>query len=156
MKTLGIVILLIVLATLALALWFRLAPSREEEWHVDIAAPGFRPGRNWDAFCPAPESRWAEAGTPDLERLRQIAMNWPRTELAFGGPESELMTFITRSRLMGFPDYTTVGVRDGQICMVARQRFGTEDLGVNAARLRAWAKAYLGTEEAPELGWPEA
>lgn len=155
MKTLGIIILLIIVATLAMALWFRLAPSREAEWHVDVAAPGFQPGERWAAFCPAPGSRWATSGEPDLERMRQIAMDWPRTELAFGQPETELMTFITRSRLMGFPDYTTVGIRDGQLCMVARQRFGLEDLGVNAARLSAWSKAYLGTEEAPDLGWPE-
>jgi len=143
-------------ATIGFALWARVAPSREDDWHVDLAAPGFAPGANWAAFCPAPDSRWAEAGGPDLERLRQIALDWPRTELLFGSPEEGRMTFVTRSRLMGFPDYTTVGIRDGQLCIVARQRFGREDMGVNAARITAWMRAYLGTEEAPDLGWQAA
>lgn len=156
MKTLGIILLLIVVAAIGLALWVRVAPSREADWHVDLAAPGFTPGANWAAFCPAPDSRWASAEAPDLGRVRQIALDWPRTQLLFGSPEAGRMTFVTRSRLMGFPDYTTVGVRDGQLCIVARQRFGLEDLGVNAARVGAWAQAYLGSGEAPALGWPEA
>lgn len=156
MKILAYIGLSIVLLTVGVALWVRLAPARLEEWHVDVAAPDFVPPARWAAFCPAPGSRWAEAGAPDLERLRRIALDWPRTGLLFGSPEEGRMTFVTRTRLMGYPDYTTVGIRDGQICIVARQRFGLEDLGVNAARVGAWAQAYLGSAEAPNLGWPEA
>lgn len=156
MKILGYILLALVVATIGLALWVRLAPSREADWHVDLVAPGFAPDPRWAVFCPAPGSRWAAEGVPDLERLRRIALDWPRTELAFGSPDSGRMTFVTRTRLMGFPDYTTVGIRDGQICIVARQRFGLEDMGVNAARVRAWAQAYLGSDTAPDLGWPEA
>jgi uncharacterized protein (DUF1499 family) len=43
---------------------------------------------------------------------------------------------------MGFPDYITaeaVPVAGGtQLDVYARQRFGSSDLGVNAARLKLW------------------
>ncbi|HHB81701.1 MAG TPA: DUF1499 domain-containing protein, partial [Aliiroseovarius sp.] len=48
------------------------------------------------------------------------------------------MTFVTRSRLWGFPDYTTIAYADGRITIFARLRFGRSDLGVNAARVGAW------------------
>lgn len=155
MKTLGFAILALVVLIVGLSLWVRLARSDEAKWHVDVAAPDFRPGPTWAVFCPAPGNGRAGAQPPDLERLRAIALDWPRTRLLFGSPESGRMTFVTRTRIMGFPDYTTVGIRDGQLCIVARQRFGQRDGGVNEARVRAWARSYLGNEETPELGWPD-
>jgi len=48
----------------------------------------------------------------------------------------------TRSRLWGFPDYTTVVATEHEgapVLMIhARLRFGKADLGVNKARVQAW------------------
>ena len=48
------------------------------------------------------------------------------------------MTYITRSLLWGFPDYTTAQTTPQGTRLYARQRFGSNDWGVNAARLRDW------------------
>ncbi|WP_420012217.1 DUF1499 domain-containing protein [Tateyamaria sp.] len=45
------------------------------------------------------------------------------------------MVYRTRSKWIGFPDFTTVEYVDGQIRMFARLRFGRSDLGVNGKRL---------------------
>ena len=49
---------------------------------------------------------------PDLAALDAVAMAWPRTERLAGGPEEGRITWVTRSALVGFPDYTTAAVRD--------------------------------------------
>lgn len=55
------------------------------------------------------------------------------------------MTYITRTAIMGFPDYTTVMIEpagDGAALLAfARARFGHSDLGNNRARLQAWIAA---------------
>jgi len=151
MKTvLWIVAAALLLAVLA-SVWVRLAPARAGDWHKPPAEITPRKGGKLAVFCPAPGSRYAEAGAPDLARFDDIALADPRTTRAFGGPETGLTTYVTRSRLMGYPDYTTVGLHNGQICVVARQRFGLEDMGVNARRIKGWAMAYSGLLEPPEI-----
>ena len=52
-----------------------------------------------------------------------------------------MITYVTRSRLIGFPDYTTVEAKDGMVTVFARLRFGRSDLGVNRRRVEGWIKA---------------
>lgn len=77
-----------------------------------------------------------------LARLDAIAMATPRTLRLAGSPETGSITWITRSRLWGFPDYTTAQITETdtgpRLDIFARLRFGRSDLGVNAARLQAW------------------
>ena len=141
------------------ALWIGLAPSDPARWHVDMAAPGFRPEGHWAQFCPRPGSRFApEMGDPaaTLARLDAIATAHPRTMRLAGGPAEGRITWITRSRLLRFPDYTTAQVLtepDGRprLCILARQRFGGFDWGVNGARTGGWAQELLGLDEPPDL-----
>ncbi|MCB2135535.1 MAG: DUF1499 domain-containing protein [Rhodobacteraceae bacterium] len=133
--------------------YIRLAPSDPARWHVD---PGyaiefgglttFPPGR--DSVVPVEggahamitlfETSSAEA----LSELDAIAVASPRTRRLAGTPEEGRMTWITRSAIFGFPDYTTAEVRPlgpmVNIDIYARLRFGRSDRGVNAARLRDW------------------
>ena len=51
------------------------------------------------------------------------------------------ISWVPRSALWGFPDYTTAEVRPDGLYTYARLRFGRGDMGVNAARLQAWAQA---------------
>ena len=55
---------------------------------------------------------------------------------------------------------TTAAVREVEgaprLCLVARQVYGLEDMGVNAARLKAWLQELTGLNEAPDLVWPPA
>ncbi len=73
-----------------------------------------------------------------LARLDAVALATPRTRRLAGSVEEGRITWETRSALWGFPDYTTAEVREDGLYLQARLRFGREDMGVNAARLRDW------------------
>ncbi|OYW47683.1 MAG: hypothetical protein B7Z31_15380, partial [Rhodobacterales bacterium 12-65-15] len=73
-----------------------------------------------------------------LSRLDAIALASPRTTRLAGSVTEGRITWITRSALWRFPDYTTAEARSDGLFLYARQRFGSDDLGVNAARLRDW------------------
>ena len=83
--------------------------------------------------------------TPAADILRavdRIAEATDRTQLVAGSIGEGLMTYETRSALMGYPDYTTVTVTDGAdgplLVINARSRFGESDMGVNHARVEDW------------------
>ena len=136
----------IALATIALCLWVRLAPSDTAIWHVAIDAPTpAKPGPCIDQIRTKPNGARATCLLEDdpatvLAKLDSIALATPRTTLL--AATDGMTTWVTRSKLMGFPDYTTAQVRaDAQgtrLDIHARQRFGSNDLGINAARLKAW------------------
>jgi uncharacterized protein (DUF1499 family) len=81
-----------------------------------------------------------------LARLAGIAESSPRTIRIAGSPEEGRITWVSRSALWGFPDYITAEARtEGEqtrLDMLSRLRFGREDMGVNAARLRDWLDRY--------------
>lgn len=126
-------------ATLGFAAWVRLAPSDPARWHVPPVAEG-----PWDEVVPltgAASLRLSDArGTSAdlLARLDAVALDTPRTRRLAGSVEEGRITWVTRSALWGFPDYTTAEARDDGLHLHARLRFGREDMGVNAARLRDW------------------
>lgn len=125
------------------AAYVRLAPSNPDRWHITLPMDA-------DATCevlPAPGSAavaciLAEPPEDLLRRLDTIALSTPRTIRLAGSPESGRITWVTRSRLWGFPDYTTAQVSatctGTRIDIFARLRFGGDDMGVNATRLRLW------------------
>ena len=146
----GVIVFLGVLA------FVRLAPSDPAEWHVDLAAPGFDPAGG-QVFCITPDNRYGPLAEGTLARLDAIVLATPRTERLAGSAEEGRITWITRSRLMGFPGYTTAQVMPGPgLCVFGRQRFGSKDLGVNAARIGGWMQALLGLAEAPAMNGPLA
>lgn len=120
------VVLGVILGALA---YVRFAPSDVERWH-----------RLPDAPTRGKVIEVAD-GWPQLARLDEIAMAWPGTQRLAGSVSEGMITYVTRSDWVGFPDYTTVAERDGKLVLWARQRFGTEDFGVNAKRLRAWRQS---------------
>jgi hypothetical protein len=83
----------------------------------------------------------------------RVAMAEPRTSRLAGSPEEGRITYVSRSRVWGFPDYTTVGtVPDGEgvwLVIYARARFGREDFGVNADRVGRWLSAIPGYDPGP-------
>lgn len=132
----------------------RLVPSDPAVWHVDVAS----------VVKPASPNAWLVRDGGDapalrldlppaaaLARLRAVALAWPRTAVLAedavedGAEDGARATFITRTALVGWPDYTTVQVAPiatGSVVMIfARSRFGYSDLGVNEARVRAWIAA---------------
>ena len=134
---------LLVLVVLGFGLYVRLAPSEPARWHVSPTAAArsdctVEQGRgDARATCLRPKNP-AEL----LAQLDEIAMATPRTTRLAGSPEEGRITWITRSRLWGFPDYITAEATPGAtgttLTLHARLRFGSSDMGVNAARLRDW------------------
>lgn len=142
MKTVRLVAALALAVVAGFALWVRLAPSDPARWHTDPAAG--TPGANSAVarlFLPLPPEQ-------ALAALDAVAMATPRTVRLAGSPAEGRITWVTRSRLMGYPDYTTAAAEPGEggswLLLHARSRFGRSDLGVNAARLAAWQAALAG------------
>jgi hypothetical protein len=126
----------ILAALVGLAAYVRLAPSDPARWHVPPVAEG--PPGEVVAAEGAASLRVAGDGPALLARLDAIATATPRTMRLAGSVAEGRITWITRSALWGFPDYTTAQVVPGGLAIEARLRFGRGDMGVNAARLRDW------------------
>jgi hypothetical protein len=130
--------LLIPIAALLILLmaYIRLAPSDPALWHSDPAqgvtgAGGFQTSR----IYPDP-------ATGLLTRLNTLALATPRTTLLAGDAQSGRITWVTRSLIMGFPDYTTAQATETEtgtrLDIYAHLRFGGSDFGVNARRVTLW------------------
>jgi uncharacterized protein (DUF1499 family) len=143
-----------VIVFLGLIAFIRLAPTDPAVWHVDLAAAGFQPPTNGQVFCIRPDNRYGPVtdAVAMLESLDAIAMATPRTERVAGTAAEGRITWVTRSALMAYPDYTTAQVMPGPgLCLLGRQRFGREDFGVNAARIGGWVQELLGLNEVPAM-----
>lgn len=147
MRYLLIALIVVACAVLALAAYVRLAASDPETWHTDpsdaVPAMGHfvvKP-EGGDTAGPLLAVPPADA----LAAFDAIALATPRTSRLVGAPDEGKVTYITRSRLWGFPDYTTVAaeaVEGGtRLNIHARLRFGSSDMGVNAARVQSWLDA---------------
>ncbi|MDM7930886.1 DUF1499 domain-containing protein [Tabrizicola sp.] len=143
------------LALVAFGAYVRLAPSDPTIWHIDPASalPTAEdrvlsrlgePPRIVTTLNSAAAAVEVQGAAPAaLARLDEIALATPRTTRLAGSPEEGHITWVTRSALWGFPDYTTAqalthDVATSEVTIFARSRFGKGDMGVNGARLRDW------------------
>ncbi len=111
--------------------YIRFAPSPAVRWHVPVIG---KESKNFDGGA----TRVVAGSAEIFETLHQIALDTKRTRVLAGAPGAGRVTYITRSRVFGFPDYTTVQLDGDQLILHARLRFGRSDFGVNARRLDAW------------------
>ena len=119
-----------------LGLFVRLAPSDPARWHK--APPDLPVGDSAGLNSFGAVRQGDEA---IFERLIQIADAAPRTGRLSGSVKDGMVTFITRTRLWGFPDYTTIRLGSGKLTVYGRARFGQGDMGVNRARVEGWLVA---------------
>ena len=124
----GTIVLLLVVAVVAGLAFIRFAPSDPARWHVPVQG-----AQNKDGAKSALRVLSAEEGT--LMRVHDAMMQMSRTEVLAGDPAAGAVTYITRSKLMGFPDYTTAEQTGHMLKVFSRSRFGNSDLGVNRRRL---------------------
>jgi uncharacterized protein (DUF1499 family) len=131
-------------AVVALGVYVRLVPSKPSVWHQTFLTqpPGQRQSAGGFQIvlnAPAPEAT--------LQQLDALILATPRTTRLAGSPEEGMTTYITRSRVFGFPDYTTVwagpdDTEDGGhgplLKIEGRLRFGKSDMGGNRARIEGW------------------
>jgi hypothetical protein len=150
-RIMGLAIALGLIAALGLVAWIRLAPVDVARWHMALptdtrvldaascadGVTSIGPGAGGRASC-------SLGDTPQsvLSRLDAIALASPRTRRIAGSPDEGRITWETRSRIMGFPDYTTaqasVAGAATRLDVISRQRIGEGDMGVNAQRLKDW------------------
>ncbi|MCV2889257.1 DUF1499 domain-containing protein [Ruegeria aquimaris] len=125
--------LLAVLVVLGLG-WIRLAPSDPARWHQrpEVAADRDMKGGVLRAVTTGPEG---------LARLDTVVRAAPRTRVLAGSVGQGMVTYVTRSRVFGFPDYTTAWQDGATLRIWARLRFGRSDLGVNRDRVDQWLAA---------------
>ena len=135
----GWMILIVVVTALA---YVRLAPSDPARWHRGTGKPELGETLRKGSFT------WREAvegdGTARLEQVDRVILATPRTTRLTGSVQEGQITYVTRSQVVGFPDYTTVGIYgDGSkyLEIFGRLRFGRSDLGVNAKRIKGWLAA---------------
>ncbi len=125
-------VLWVLLALVVVGMGFiRLAPSDPSQWHVV-------PAVTQDRDLPGGAMRILTDAEGALALIDAIARATPRTTVLAGSVDEGMITYITRSRIMGFPDYTTVRQEGDTLIVYARLRFGRSDLGVNRARIDGW------------------
>lgn len=141
-------LIIVVAALLALLLAIRLAPSDPVTWNVDpltAADPGHRGVR----LVPPDAKVYSLAPEVLLTAFDRVAMAAPRTKRLAGSVADGQITYVTRTKWLGFPDYLTVRVvaeADGaSLAILSRSRFGGYDYNVNRTRVAAWL-ATLDTE----------
>ena len=124
------VLWLLIAVGLAMGAYIRLAPSDPVRWHV---AP-----EDTERDLKGGVVRVVETGPDGLARLDKIARATPRTSVLAGSLEEGMITYITRTKVFGFPDYTTVQQDGDTLRIYARLRFGRKDFGVNRDRVTQW------------------
>jgi hypothetical protein len=128
-------VLWIILAlVIALGAYIRLAPSKAEDWHQPVDATASKD-------LEGGAIRVVDAGPDALAKLHEVAMETPRTVVLAGSPAEGRVTYVTRTKVIGFPDYTTVEQEGETLKIFARLRFGKKDFGVNKARVDGWLGA---------------
>jgi len=140
----------LVAVVLGLAAYVRLAPTDAALWHVDplLVAKPARPSHYLmrDGDGDAEALVLTQPAEQVAATLAQIALATPRTTVVAG--EGGFVTYVTRSALWGFPDFTSVRIlpegEGSRVTIFARSRFGESDMGVNRKRVEAWLSALRG------------
>ncbi|MGL6210058.1 MAG: DUF1499 domain-containing protein [Paracoccaceae bacterium] len=131
-------------ALLGAAAFIRFAPADPAYWHVD---PGATPRTDCLRLATLRASTRVSCLRPEdpvklLTNLDEIALTTPRTTRFAGSAETGRITWVSRSLILGFPDFTTAQAtttpEGTQLDLHARPRFGDYDWGVNPRRLAAW------------------
>lgn len=128
--------------------YIRLSPMDPQVWHVD-PAKAVRTGKPNDYLLADGGDRPAISvdETPEavLARLDAAAMAEPGVTRLAGSVETGRVTYVQRTRLMGYPDAISVfAVPEGEgarLSLYSRSRYGHSDLGVNKARVERWLAA---------------
>jgi uncharacterized protein (DUF1499 family) len=125
---------LIVGLFVVLGAYIRLAPSDPAKWHV-------APVGEADNDMKGGVLRVVKTGPDGLARLDDIARGAPRTTVISGSVDEGMITYVTRTKVVGFPDYTTAQQDGDTLRIYSRLRFGRSDFGVNKARVDGWLAA---------------
>ncbi|MFN3293265.1 MAG: DUF1499 domain-containing protein [Gemmobacter sp.] len=144
-KVLNLLVALAILLA-GILVWVRVAPSDPAVWHVDPVTAPDPVTPNWARI--APGEIVAPAGSLAPKVAAFLAAE-PRVRVLAGAPAEGWVTWVQRSRLMGYPDYVSLrilpdGAGQETVAVFSRARFGQGDWGVNAERLARLRAALAG------------
>ncbi|MEM7318550.1 MAG: DUF1499 domain-containing protein [Pseudomonadota bacterium] len=115
-------------------LFIRFSPSDPARWHQLVDAEA-------DQDMAGGAIRIVNSGADGLDRLDIVARKTGRTNVLAGSVDEGMITYVTRSKWLGFPDYTTATQDGDMLRLYGRLRFGRSDFGVNRQRLETWVQA---------------
>ena len=136
------ILLLFVIAVIIWILWSRTWSGDPDQWHIDPADADDPRGTGW-RMIGREAPRFAGDPTIVLNVLTDIALEDPKVRLLDGDTAEGMITFVVRSKILGFKDYVTAkAVAEGPqtklgIISRANTSAGT-DLGRNRERLDRW------------------
>lgn len=118
----------------------RLVPVDSEEFHEDPAEADTR--RSEVRLIGREAPRYPVDAETMLETLKSIATNSWHVAVAEGSVDEGMITFVARSKLLGFRDFITVKGTDeaggSKLAVFARPRVNGYDWGANVRRLDRW------------------
>src|SRR6056300_1932134 len=130
-----IAILVLIIGGLA---YIQLAPSEVTRWHdmPDFDSDQDLAGGVMRVLDPVDQAQFA--------KLVQVIQVSDRVTHLAGSVADGKITFIARTKWMGFPDYVTLQWGNNRLRVYSRLRFGQSDLGVNGRRLDTWISQVFG------------
>lgn len=147
MRIFLIIVLLLAILAIAASAYVRLAPITATDWHVDPSevAPPTTPNF---ALLAGVEAISVDAPALALAGRLQTIAEAEGAEAIAGSLAEGFVTYVVRTRLMGYPDFVTITlVPEGEVTRMhifSRSRYGQSDLGVNTARVQRWLTAARG------------
>lgn len=118
--------------------YIRLAPSDAADWH---SLPDFDADQD---LAGGVMRVLTDVDANQFAALASVMSNTARVRRLAGSVAAGKITYIARSKWMGFPDYITLEWHNGRLRIYSRLRFGQSDLGVNGRRLDAWLSQVFG------------
>lgn len=135
-------LIIIVVAVAGLMAYIRLAPADLDSIHQPSYPADI--GDRDDAGSFQATRQITTPGADILQAIDVVILRTPRTKRIAGDVEDGILTYETRSLIMGFPDYTTVWIdstiagEGPHVNIRGQLRFGQSDMGVNKARIQGW------------------
>ena len=140
MRILSTVFLIIIIVLC----YIRFAKPNASNWHVDPELVAQNDLRN-SFLNNSKSSNFFYYAVPikDLYlKLYEIA-EADKCQRVFGNIDEGIITFVCRSRFLGFPDYISISFKEHEtgkssLSVFSRSRFGVYDFGKNKKRMKKW------------------
>ena len=122
-------------------LWIRYAPINSDDWHVDPAEVEFS-GNHGLKMIGREAPRFVGDAEAVLETFTEIARGEPNTRILEGDADEGMMTFVSRSKILGLAEVITVkAVAEGartKLSIASRPRFTFSGRGTTEERMDRW------------------
>lgn len=139
----------IVLIAVLLLAYIRFAPSDAEGLHHDPETAQTTGKPNEYRLPEGTEPVFEVPAQELMERLDGFIQKQPRVTRLAGQTSDLMITYVQRTRIIGYPDYITIkvvpiGSAQSKLILYTRSRFGYSDFGVNKRRVGEWVAAIQG------------